>query len=51
MPATAHPGFNKACAYFKIKLIRIPVDPVTLQVDVNKMRRAITKNTCMVLIQ
>ncbi|CAF1269847.1 unnamed protein product [Adineta steineri] len=49
MPVTAHPAFNKACAYFKIKLIRIPVDPITLEVDLKKMRRAITKNTCMLV--
>lgn len=49
MPITAHPAFNKACSYFKIKLIRIPLDPDTLEVDVNKMRRAITKNTCMLV--
>ena len=48
MPITAHPGFNKACAYFKIKLVRIPLDPSTCEVDLRKMRRAINGNTCMV---
>ncbi|CAF4514599.1 unnamed protein product, partial [Rotaria socialis] len=49
MPVTAHPAFNKAGSYFKMKLIRIPVDPNTLEVDVKQMRRAITKNTCMII--
>jgi glutamate/tyrosine decarboxylase-like PLP-dependent enzyme len=31
-----------------MKLKRIPIDPKTLEVDLKKMRRAITKNTCMV---
>lgn len=39
----------KAANYFKIKLITIPIDPVTLKVDVKKMERAITKNTVMVM--
>lgn len=48
MPITAHPGFNKACAYFKIKLVRIPIDCQTCEVDLKKMRRAINANTCLV---
>jgi len=49
MPITAHPGFNKACAYFKIKLVRIPIDSQTCEVDLKKMRRAINANTCMIV--
>ncbi|CAF1562285.1 unnamed protein product [Rotaria magnacalcarata] len=49
MPVTAHPAFNKASFYFKMKLIRVPVDPNTLEVDIKQMRRAITKNTCMIV--
>ncbi|CAF0812803.1 unnamed protein product [Didymodactylos carnosus] len=49
MPVTAHPAFNKACSYFKIKMRRIPIDPKTLKVDIVQMRRAITKNTCMLV--
>ena len=48
MPITAHPAFNKACSYFKIKLKRISLHPQTREVDLYKMRKAITKNTCMV---
>jgi len=49
MPVTAHPAFNKACSYFKIKLRRIPLHPDTLEVDLKKLRQAITKNTCMIV--
>lgn len=49
MPDTIHAAFMKAANYFKIKLITIPIDPVTLKVDVKKMERAITKNTVMVM--
>ena len=27
MPITAHSAFDKACDYFRIKLVKIPVDP------------------------
>lgn len=49
VPDTIHAAFMKAANYFKIKLITIPIDPVTLKVDVKKMERAITKNTVMVM--
>ncbi|CAF1661473.1 unnamed protein product [Adineta ricciae] len=49
MPITAHPAFNKACSYLKIKLRRIPLNPQTHEVDLTKMRRAITKNTCLLV--
>jgi len=34
--------------YFKIKLKRIPLNPQTREVDLVKMRKAITRNTCLV---
>jgi len=49
MPTTAHSAFDKACDYFRIKLIRIPVDPVTYRVDVKKVKSAINSNTCMIV--
>ncbi|ORX49165.1 sphingosine-1-phosphate lyase [Hesseltinella vesiculosa] len=48
VPVTIHAAFNKAAEYFNIKLIAIPVDPVTLKVDLNQMARAITSNTVMI---
>jgi sphinganine-1-phosphate aldolase len=38
----------KAASYFNIKLVTVPVDPVTLKVDIKKVSKAITKNTIMV---
>lgn len=38
----------KAAYYFKIKLVTVPIDPVTLKVDIKKVKKAITKNTVMV---
>ncbi|KAI8888968.1 sphingosine-1-phosphate lyase [Backusella circina FSU 941] len=48
VPVTIHAAFIKAAGYFNIKVITIPVDPVTYRVDVKKMARAITKNTVMI---
>ncbi|KAI9310798.1 sphingosine-1-phosphate lyase [Dichotomocladium elegans] len=48
VPETIHAAFMKASGYFNIKLIMIPVDPITCQVDVKKMAKAITRNTIMI---
>ncbi|XP_052766123.1 sphingosine-1-phosphate lyase 1-like isoform X1 [Mya arenaria] len=48
-PITVHAAFDKAADFFHMKLTHIPVDPKTCKVDVNKMRRAINKNTCMLV--
>ncbi|KAI7861146.1 sphingosine-1-phosphate lyase [Circinella umbellata] len=48
VPETIHAAFMKASGYFNIKLILIPVDPITCQVDIKKMARAITSNTIMI---
>jgi len=48
VPASAHAAFDKAAAYFNIKLHSIPVDPETRRVDMKRVRRAINPNTIMV---
>ena len=40
VPASAHAAFDKAAAYFKIKLHSIPVDPATRRVNLKRVRRA-----------
>jgi len=45
VPVTAHVAFDKACDYFGIKIIHIPVDEKTRRVDVKKVRSAISRNT------
>ncbi|KAI9190591.1 pyridoxal phosphate-dependent transferase, partial [Polychytrium aggregatum] len=47
VPVTIHVAFDKAAQYFGVRIIHIPVDPVTFQVDVRKMDRAINRNTIM----
>lgn len=39
----------QAAMVFRMKLTHVPVDPVTSAADVNAMRKAINKNTCLVI--
>ena len=48
VPVTAHAAFEKAAAYFKIKLKRIPVD-ADYRADVVAARKAITRNTVVIV--
>ena len=47
VPTTAHAAFDKASQYFKIKMIRIPVDE-NFTADVEKTKAAITPNTIVI---
>eukprot|EP00003_Mantamonas_plastica_P022827 TRINITY_DN3953_c0_g1_i8.p1 TRINITY_DN3953_c0_g1~~TRINITY_DN3953_c0_g1_i8.p1 ORF type:complete len:468 (-),score=99.42 TRINITY_DN3953_c0_g1_i8:4-1407(-) len=44
-PISAHAAFDKACNYFGIKLVHVPVDSKTFRVNAADMRRAVTGNT------
>jgi sphinganine-1-phosphate aldolase len=48
VPVTAHAAFEKAAAYFKIKLKRIPVD-ADYRADVAVARKAVTRNTVVIV--
>lgn len=48
-PVSVHAAFDKAAHYFGMKLIHIPLDKKTMKVDVKAMRRAISKNTAMLV--
>ena len=48
VPITAHAAFDKASQYFNIKTLHIPVDE-TFRADVNAARKAITRNTIVVV--
>jgi sphinganine-1-phosphate aldolase len=48
IPVTAHPAFDKAAAYFRMRVKHIPVDPETTTVNIQAMKKAISRNTCMV---
>jgi glutamate/tyrosine decarboxylase-like PLP-dependent enzyme len=48
VPVTAHAAFEKAAQYFKIRMVRIPVDGA-FRADVRAARRAINRNTVVVV--
>ncbi|GAA5853991.1 hypothetical protein JCM5353_001385 [Sporobolomyces roseus] len=49
IPISAHAAFDKASMYFGIKLHKIPVDSETRKVDIRRVKRAINKNTIMLV--
>ena len=49
IPLSAHAAFDKASAYFKIKIHHIPVDPISRKVDVRRVARAVNRNTIMLV--
>ncbi|XP_017279774.1 sphingosine-1-phosphate lyase 1 isoform X1 [Kryptolebias marmoratus] len=48
-PVSVHAAFDKAAHYFGMRLVHIPLDKKTMKVDVKAMRRAISKNTAMLV--
>ena len=49
MSITAHCAFEKACELFDVKCIKIPLDQKTYQIDLNLVKKNISKNTiCLV---
>ncbi|XP_063814863.1 sphingosine-1-phosphate lyase 1 [Pseudophryne corroboree] len=48
-PVSAHAAFDKAAHYFGMKMVHIPLCKKTMKVDVKAMRRAISKNTVMLV--
>jgi sphinganine-1-phosphate aldolase len=48
LPVTAHPAFHKACNYFNIKPVIIPVDS-NFQADIQAAEKAIGKNTILLV--
>ncbi len=48
LPVTAHAAFDKACQYFNIKAVKIPIDK-NFRADVNAARRAINRNTIVIV--
>jgi len=49
MGLSAHPSINKGCDYMGVKLVTVPIDPVTLQTDLKAMERAINSNTIAIV--
>ena len=49
-PVTAHAAFDKACAYFGVKLVHLPVDGTTFRVSPAAVAAAISANTIAVVV-
>ncbi len=49
MPSTAHAAFHKAAKYFDVEPVLVPVHGDTFKADVEATRRAITKNTILMV--
>jgi len=49
IPVTAHAAFDKAAEALRIKLIKLPVDPVTFQVDPILVKARINGNTILIV--
>lgn len=49
VPATAHPAFFKSAEILGVKIHAVPVDVKTGKADVNAMRKAINRNTCLLV--
>ncbi|EDQ91203.1 uncharacterized protein MONBRDRAFT_14889 [Monosiga brevicollis MX1] len=48
-PITVHPAFNKAAAYFNLKMVLVPVDE-NGQAQVEAVKKAITRNTVLLVM-
>lgn len=48
VPISAHVAFDKACQYFGIKMVKIPLD-AEYQTSVAAVRKAINKNTAVIV--
>ena len=48
-PSTAHAAFAKAAHYFAMELVNVQVDPETLVMDPQAVKRAITRDTCVIV--
>ncbi|XP_072439651.1 sphingosine-1-phosphate lyase 1 isoform X1 [Chiloscyllium punctatum] len=48
-PKSAHAAFDKAAQYFGMKIVHVELDKTTMQVDVKAMKKAISRNTVMLV--
>ncbi|KAK4322607.1 hypothetical protein Pmani_006638 [Petrolisthes manimaculis] len=47
VPVSAHAAFDKGAQLLAMRIKHVPLDPVTMKVDVNAMKRMITRRTCV----
>lgn len=48
-PTTVHAGIDKAAYYFGMKLVHAPLNPKTMQVDLNSVKKLIGPNTVLLV--
>ncbi|XP_048419427.1 sphingosine-1-phosphate lyase 1 [Stegostoma tigrinum] len=48
-PISAHAAFDKAAQYFGMKIVHVELDKRSMQVDVKAMKKAISRNTVMLV--
>lgn len=48
VPTTVHSAFDKAAQYLRLGVVAVPVNPDTLTVDIEGVRKAIGRRTCLV---
>jgi glutamate/tyrosine decarboxylase-like PLP-dependent enzyme len=48
VPVTAHAAFDKACQYFKIKMVHVPIDK-HFKADISAVKKAINRNTIVIV--
>lgn len=48
VPVTAHAAFHKAASYFGIRVVSVPVDPLTFKAEVSAIQEAISPNTILI---
>jgi len=50
VPRTVHSAFDKACQLLDfVEIVHIEIDPITMKVDLKKMRKAINSNVCLLV--
>ncbi|CAH0605725.1 unnamed protein product [Chrysodeixis includens] len=49
VPSTVHSAFDKAAQYLGLSVKTVPVNPDTMTVDVEKVKRAIGRRTCLIV--
>ncbi|XP_069990035.1 sphingosine-1-phosphate lyase [Penaeus vannamei] len=49
MSVTGHSAFDKSASLLGMKIRKVPVDPVSFEVDVSAMRKAVNRNTVMLV--
>uniref|UniRef100_A0A5S6R5A8 sphinganine-1-phosphate aldolase n=1 Tax=Trichuris muris TaxID=70415 RepID=A0A5S6R5A8_TRIMR len=50
IPFSAHSAFDKAGSVLRIRVRRVPLEPATCKVDVDKLKTMVNRQTCMIVV-